>query len=168
MAEPKLTPEEFKRRITPDHLETQEELKESVLKSVEPEEETSKREKFLADPKAQKKYTFTLKWKDGSGKLWEGKFTNKILSIRDRQLVGVTRAKLQGGMPIESIDQLTEETNLIVAHLMFSLEEAPEWAKDLTALDDIQLLQAIYAEVASHEAYFFGWRPTESKGEAKS
>ena len=113
-----------------------------------------------ADPvqlaKSQREYTFTLNWTDGRGKVWAGKFTTKILSIRERAQVGLMRARLNGGLPTEAIDGYTAEINFIVANLVYCLTQKPEWAKDLMALDSVPLLQAIYQEVASHEATFFG------------
>jgi hypothetical protein len=106
--------------------------------------------------KSQKEYTFTLNWTDGRGKTWAGKFTSRILSIRDRARVGLMRARLNGGLPVESIDAYTAEINFMVANLAFCLAEKPEWANDLMSLDNVELLQALYKEVASHEATFFG------------
>ena len=71
--------------------------------------------------------------------------------------MGVMRSILGGGRPLESLDALTVEINLMVAHLMHSLDERPEWAKNLRMLDDPGLLQAIYTEVDSHESFFLGW-----------
>jgi len=128
-------------------------LKEEVQQDTEPKKE---------DPKQKEKYGFDFKWKDGRGKLWEGHFVNKILSIAEQQSVGITRAKLAGGMPTSTIDPLTAEINLIISHLTFSLEDKPDWAKDLRKLNNIELLQNLYQEVADHEAMFFGYNDTET------
>lgn len=159
-----LSVEEFKKRIDPDHLKTTQELKDDVIQTIEVHTE-SPNKKRVDDPRANKEFTFQFKWKDTAGKVWKGEFTNKILTIRDRQHVGITRAKLAGGLDYRSIDPLTEEINLITAHLMYSLTKTPEWAKDLMALEDVSLLQALYTEVASHEAYFFGYGSPASESQ---
>ena len=109
------------------------------------------------DPKAQEEYPFHLAWQDGRGKVWEGDFVDKILSIGSRQMVGALRARF-ANIAFDRLDALTSHVNMMIAHLTFSLVKRPEWAKDLRELHNIDLLQAIYDEVASHEATFFGFR----------
>jgi hypothetical protein len=96
-----------------------------------------------------------------------GDFTNKVLTIRERQMLGVMRARLSGGMTYDALDPLTNEINYMVAHLAFSLgdeKDRPEWARDLRDTENVALLQALYAEVASHEAMFFGWGTASATG----
>lgn len=124
-----------------------EELKEEIDEATETTEN---------DEKYKERYTFQFKWKDGRGKVWKGSFTNKILTIAEQQAVGILRAKLGGGMPSNTIDAFTNEINLMIAHMTYSLDDVPEWAKDLRKLQSVELLQQIYLEVASHEATFFG------------
>ena len=167
MTETALSPDEFQKRIKPTHLdipESMEDLKEEVVQASVPKPKSIP----AIDPRSQSQWVFKFRHEDGLGKVWEGEFTNKILSIRERSLVGITRARLAGGLPTEAIDEYTEELNLIMAHLMFSLEEAPDWAKDLQSLESFELLQAIYMEVSSHEAYFRGWRPSKSESKSES
>lgn len=111
-----------------------------------------------ADPKLEKVYTFEFKHTDGRGKIWAGTFENHILSIKENQTAGLMQAQLQQGLPYESVDPLTRELNYILSHLAVSLSKTvrPEWATDLQALTDIRLLQALYSEVAKHEATFLG------------
>lgn len=122
-----------------------------LVKEVEEKEEPK-----VDSAKLNEEYKFNFKWTDGRGKVWEGFFVNEILSIAKQQAVGVLRAKLGDGLPVSSIDAFTNEINLMVAHMSISLKDYPDWAKDLRALKDASLLQAIYEEVASHEATFFG------------
>jgi hypothetical protein len=110
----------------------------------------------MDDPKLNEEYEFDFCWKDRRGNKWEGHFKNKILSIAEQQAVGILRSRLAGGIPIESLDLMTNELNLIIAHLSISLIVKPEWAEDLRSLKHIDLLQDLYKEVASHEAMFFG------------
>lgn len=145
---------QVERAAVPSHLieASTEELKASVEESMEDKKE----EIDPNDPRLEESYTFNFKWKDGRGKLWEGTFTNKILSIKEQQGVGVMRATLSGGVDARALDVYTAEINAMIAHLSFSLIQTPKWADDLRELKDVKLLQAIYQEVADHEAMFFG------------
>lgn len=152
-------------KLTPKHIQEEipastAELKAEIEAATSPE---SKKEDPSIELKRHSKYPFDFSWTSSNGTVWEGHFVNKILSIADRQNMGLTMARFGGGMPVESIDVLTNEINIIVSHMMYSLVECPDWAKDLRSLDDIALIQAIYEEVASHEATFFGPR-TDKKG----
>jgi len=146
-------------RLTPKHL--QEEIEDdtrAMKRTIEMEvgeKEALQKEIQKDDPKMKPKYTFSINWTDTQGKVWKGEFVNKILSIRDRQMVGVMRARLGNALPSESLDLLTQELNLMIAHLMFSLEVKPDWAEDLRDLQHVELLQDIYMEVMAHEAMFF-------------
>jgi hypothetical protein len=117
------------------------------------------------DPRAMKEYSFMLNYTDPTGKQWTGQFTNKILSLQERQYVGALRARFAGGLNYESLDDLTAEINLMLAHLEYSLTERPDWAKDLSGMTQLTVVQAIYAEVASHEATFLGYRKSESQSD---
>lgn len=157
--------DELKKRMQPSHLTT-EDQKEAVQKEAEKvlPEKAEDAVDPEADPKAKREYTFDFKWVDGRGKPWEGKFTNTVLNIRDRQLVGVLRAQLANNVPVEALDPLTQEINLIVAHLTFSLSRKPKWADDLNTLDNPRVLQEVYEEVMAHEATFLGYGPTPEAG----
>jgi len=162
MPEPTLTSENLKERLQPDHLipETAAELREEVEKATQAEEKVPGPDS--KDPKLQKVWPFDFQYRDTRGKLWVGKFVNHILDIRERSHVGIMRAKLGGGVPLESLDYMTAELNLMIAHLSYSLDESADWAKDLMALNDVDLLAALYEEVAAHEATFRG-RPSSEK-----
>lgn len=116
----------------------------------------SQKEPVKEDPKLNEEYEFDFNWKDKRGNVWEGHFKNKILTIGEQQAVGILRSKLSGGVPVTSLDFITNELNLIIAHLSISLIEKPKWAEDLRSLKHIDLLHDLYKEVASHEAMFFG------------
>lgn len=140
-------------RLRADHLSEQDlkaEVEEGDPKQKEPEFDPN-------DPKAQPEYTFQLNWKDGRGKVWTGEFTDKILTIGERQMVGALRARFSN-TPMDRLDALTVHVNMMIAHMTFSLTKRAEWAKDLRELHNVDLIQAIYDEVASHEATFFGLR----------
>lgn len=146
------------KRLAPTHLTEEithstEQLKKEVEAATS---EPTREPPTPDDPRAKREYPFDFKWKSPNGKLWKGHFVNKILSIADRQNVGLMRARLGGGMPSDSLDGFTHEINLIIAHLTYSLVESPDWAQDLRELNEVPLIQALYMEVASHEATFFG------------
>ena len=159
------TASEIEKRLAMTHLTPAdpEELKQEI------QDQAAEIEKQPGDPKEnarlKKEYPFSFSWTDRLGKTWTGNFVNKILSIGDRQGVGVLRAKLSGGIPADSLDPLTTEINLIIAHLTYSLIERPDWAKNLTELDSVPLIQAIYGEVMAHEATFQGYEDITQKGQ---
>lgn len=156
--------ETLEQRLTPTHIivpETEEGLHDDADEAKIDGDEPEK------DARDEVEFTFNLDFKDGKGKPWGGKFVNKILSIRDRQLVGIMRARLTGGLPYESMDPLTAEINLMVTHLTQSLLKRPEWAKDLLALTNYEILQAIFEEVDSHESHFHGRGPPAESGPEK-
>jgi hypothetical protein len=151
----KLTKPEHLRSMIPEELET---IKEAIGRRMESlAEGVPENEKEADNPRLQREYTFDFRWKDGRGKVWTGSFTNRVLSIRDRQLMGIMRSNLGAGISPTNLDGLTAEINLMVAHLSFSLVSRPKWAEDLLALDDVRLLQEIYTEVVSHESTFLGY-----------
>lgn len=142
----------------PPHLTNLREDAEAALEAVNApqEKEEGAPQPSPPNPKDGREYQFTLSYRDRRGKLWTGEFTSKILTIRERQAVGIMRARLANGLPFESLDALTLELNLMIAHMTFSLTARPKWAEELDKLDDFGVLQAIYQEVASHEAHFLG------------
>src|SRR4030042_1925301 len=157
---------ELRDRLDPKHLTT-DEMREEVeeqAKLVMPPARDEKQKDPEADPKAQREYIFDFEWKDPHGKVWKGKFTNKVPDIRTRQLVGALRAQLGNNLPAEALDLATQEINLVIAHMTFSLIKRPKWAEDLGALYDFQLLPAIYQEVANHEATFLGYGSLTAAG----
>ena len=159
-------PVALQEKLTPTHLipETEEGLREEIEETAAKIDETEPE----TDPRDAVEYTFNLDFTDGKGKVWGGKFVNRILSIRDRQLVGIMKARLTGGLPFESADPLTAEINHMVTHLTQSLKERPKWAENLLALTNYEILQAIYMEVDSHESHFHGRPALEESSSAKS
>lgn len=134
---------------------------EEVVTAKTPEQKSQ--EEKDRDPRTKPEYTFDFEWKDGNGKIWKGKFRNTRLTIRQQQMVGVLQAQMAGNTPYHALDSLTQEINLMVAHMAFSLDEErrPDWAKDLRDLDSVELVQMLYREVALHEAIFHGLRPNQ-------
>ena len=56
----------------------------------------------------------------------------------------------------EVIDGATLNLLEMQAHLAVAIDDCPEWAADLGSLYDVGVVAAIYKEVASHEAGFWG------------
>lgn len=153
-------------RLTPTHLipDTEEGFREEVAEAQAKIDEPEKKK----DPRDDVEYSFNLDFKDGRGKIWQGRFINRVLTIHDRQLVGIMRARLTGGAAFASMDPLTAEINHIVTHLTQSLKNRPSWAKNLLSLTDYEVLQAIYMEVDSHESHFHGRQTLEESSTTKS
>jgi len=142
LKQPKIQPEELKQAVTPDEKSP--------------------------DTRENREYSFAIHWEDGHGKLWSRTFVNKVPDIGTRQAIGVLRAKLAGNVPVESLDPMTQEINLMIAHLTYSLEKRPEWAENLAEIMDVRLLQAIYSEVLAHEATFLGYGAFTETGTGES
>ena len=133
---------------------------EEIKKQLEGESESDPQAELeaLEDPKMQEKYTFDFAHTDGRGKVWSGKFTNKILNGMERRKRGLLRASLCGGIPITALDGDTYAEAVEEAHLKFSLTECPGWAKDLSKLYDGMIQSKLYEEALSHEDTFCGRR----------
>jgi len=156
-----VTQEELARRMKVDTL---------VPETPDLRAEAEKRLAGTAQPdgRTNKVHTFHFRYVSaGSGKVWDGPFTNHVLTLRERQLVGIMRARLGGGLPVEALDPLTAEINLMLAHLEVSLDNRPDWAKNLAQMEDLGLVQSLYAEVAAHEATFLGWGKVAGTGEGQ-
>ena len=101
-------------------------------------------------------HIFDLDYTDVRGYKWTGKFKTHILTIKERAAVGLTRSRLTANTPASVIDASTLNLLEMLAHLAVALDHAPEWASDLGSLYDVGVVGAIYGEVASHEARFWG------------
>lgn len=153
---------ELKKRMEPTHLST-EELKDEVVEKAQGVENPPEPEPD-ADPRANRRYPFNFEFKDGNGKVWKGKFVSEVPDIRTRTMIGSLQAQLANNVPADALEPGVRRLNLILAHLTFSLVERPKWAEDLGALFDPQLLNAIYEEVAAHEATFLGFDEAPAAG----
>ena len=102
------------------------------------------------------RHTFELDWTDQRGYRWTGPFTCDVLTIAQRPQVGLTRARLLNGVSPHLLDPETLDILEMRAHLAVALVKAPDWMKKLGDWRDINLLGAIYKEVASHERRFWG------------
>ncbi len=152
--------------LAPDLPDSDEDLRKEVEAEVEPAKAAEARD--ASDLRNEERFSFRVDYVDARGEPWEGAFVTKILNVGERQQVGVLRSRFQGGAALESLDAYTADINSKVAHMMLSLVDKPKWAKDLRKLLDPGVLDAIYREVASHEAFFLGWLATSEEGATKS
>ena len=139
--------------------ETAREIEEKSVASPKPDESLE------ADPRTKEAFSFDFRYVTPHGKSFEGRFKNRILTIAQNQRVGALQAEMALNKPYDSLDPMTREINLAVAHMMVSLdpESLPSWAKDLRALHSVDLLFKLYEEVVSHEATFHGLSEAPSR-----
>lgn len=114
--------------------------------------ENTEEKLWADDPRSHSEYVFNLSYKDASGKVWEGTFKTKILTIKERLLSGSFRAQLISGLT--GLDKLTDDLAYSLSHLQYCLLARPEWAKNLLGLHDFGIINAIMREVSSHEDFF--------------
>ena len=104
------------------------------------------------------------------GKVYEGQFTCKKLSIMELSRLGVRKVQLNGGFhydenkPGQGVEEHIDSMNSMLAHLELAVIQAPVWFNP-EYLYDPELLQAIYTEVVTFENSFF--RPQRSAPEPR-
>lgn len=105
-------------------------------------------------------HTFNINYiSDVDDTRYIGTFTCKKLSIMDIAALGVRKAQLNGGMyydernPGKGVDFETDDYNAMLSHLEISLVNTPNWW-DLRSISDVDLITAVYREVAKFEASF--------------
>jgi hypothetical protein len=103
-------------------------------------------------------HQFDLDFIDNRGRRWAGRFACHVLTVRERIQVGLVRSRLSGGISPHALDVFTSNLVEILAHLAVALDNAPPWAKggQLEQIRAVEVLQAIYEEVAKHETRFHG------------
>jgi hypothetical protein len=110
------------------------------------------------DPRDSVEYKFEFSYADMRGKLWAGKFTNRILTVGQKRAVKLLKARLAGGVSVVALDADVWELNEILAHMAYSLDAKvpgfPDWAKNLEGLYDEGIIYALWKEVDGHEARF--------------
>ena len=103
------------------------------------------------------------------GRVYEGQFTSKKLSIKELAQMGVRKAQLNGGYhfdptkPGSGIDEQTDMLNNMMAHLEVALIQWPMWF-NLDEIYDAELLGEIYGKVAEFESQFFRSNRGQSAG----
>lgn len=113
---------------------------------------------LIPDPRDSIEYTFDFSFTDVRGRTWAGKFTNRILNRGQCRSRDLLKIRLANQVPIESQNVDLWEGNHRLAHLTYSLnreaKDFPEWAIDLEKLYDEAIIEALWSEVAAHEARF--------------
>lgn len=125
-------------------------LKAKVLEASEPEPES-------IDPKRQREYSFTIDLKLG-GRRYTGTFKNRILNVMERMQAGSLASDLVQGRDFRVLPDSVRQLAVAMSWMAFSLDEKtrPSWAKDLGAIDDEQLINALFEEVWAHQTTFLG------------
>lgn len=107
------------------------------------------------DPRAEETWVFHFKHTTPRGAVFEGQFTNNILTCYQQSRISAIIARLQDGLPYESIEPSTRILNQAIAHMTLSLSERPDWAQNLGLLKDVGVIVALWEKVQGHETYFF-------------
>lgn len=113
------------------------------------------------DPKLSREYEFDLDYTGPTGRRYRGHFKNHILTIGEHAQVSFMRSRMLGGVPWVSLDENDKALAEMVCHMTQSLEGDAKWAKNLSDLADVDVVEALYEEVRGHEATFHGRRPAE-------
>lgn len=105
------------------------------------------------------------------GKVYDGQFTTKKLSIRDMGRVGVRKSQLNGGYfydpdnPGAGLDETTDATNNMIAHFEVCLIQKPDWF-ELDDLYDVGLLGEVFRKLIEFENSFFrSLQPAQQTGD---
>ncbi len=107
------------------------------------------------DPRDNEEYTFYFDYTNRRKQRFEGKFTNRILTIEQTQQVHILKARMLQSVPMTALSEEMLATSQIVAHMTVSLDHKVEWAKDLRALRDPSVLWRLWSYVEGHESRYF-------------
>lgn len=159
-------------KLSMSHVQSDEELRQQLLDqaaSTEKEREEANDPETKKDERDKPLYTFPFKYVNRRGETFSGVFTNQILKIADKMNVAVMESQFNGGQPYESIETVQGMVNRGMAWMMFSLvkrlNQSPSgWADNLRALDDEDLVLALFQEVSAHEGYFHGRTTAQARG----
>lgn len=148
-------------RLQASHLPSTAQLKGELEKEFAKEETPDPND----DPKAKPEYTFDFEHVDARGNVWKGRFTHRVPTLADRDMIDALQARKKLSMPVESFTGMAAARHLYMSHLEVCLIERPKWADNLESLYDPEILEKLYEEAASHEAYFLGWGARQSGSE---
>lgn len=125
---------------------------------LETEDETK------TDPTAME-WTFYFRWEAPRGKVYEGMFTNRILTFGGKDDAACLAARMRTGLPVESMNSYRSDMIERVAWMTKSLIKRPEWARNLASIIDDDCIVLLYAKVEEHEALFREPRKTADDSE---
>lgn len=104
---------------------------------------------------------------------YRGTFTTRKLTVGDLSKIGLLKAQMAGGFLYDEaqgrgVDPTTNLLNEMIAHCEVSLVQSPEWF-DPSNLTDLDLMRAVYEEVAAFESNFHRPQQTaEGEGSGSS
>lgn len=84
---------------------------------------------------------------------WVGTFVFHYPSLMEQVQIGVMKAKMLDGVPVNSVDTLTDNIAFMTATLHVVMDSAPEWF-NLDKLDDFTALFRVYNEFAQWRESF--------------
>lgn len=76
-----------------------------------------------------------------------GTFVFHYPSLMEQMQIGVIKSRLLGGVPVNSVDVLTDNIAHMTATLQVVTDSAPDWFK-LEELDDYEVLDHVYEAYA--------------------
>jgi hypothetical protein len=107
------------------------------------------------DPRDSEEYTFYFEYVNKRGEVFEGRFTNRILTLEQTQQVHVLKARMLQSVSMTAVSDEILATSQVLAHMSISLDHKVEWAKDLRALRDPGVIWKLWAKVEDHESRYF-------------
>ena len=128
------------------------------------------------DPRWSEEWTFSFCSETRRGKVYAGKFTNRVLTTGESTQVASLAARILGGAAHEAVAPGARIVAGAIAHMSFSLwtraapGRAPEfggpsWAKDLREILDQEVVLALWDKILEHENAFFRLEPDPGAGE---
>lgn len=124
-------------------------------------------EKPVDNDKTKKTHTFRVSWRSPRGEMFEGTFSNHVISNAQRIQIGNAAARYRGALPLDALDDETRLLSTMIAHMTVSMPEEsdrPDWARNFGELMWPDLVQEIWKHVAEHEATFRGSGPDQKGG----
>lgn len=118
-----------------------------------------------ADPDAalrKKTAVLHVRYEDDRGQLFEGDFTNTILTISQRIAVDVARAQMSGGIDPDVMSRRAFGLLFAICWMKVSITAGPDWIKALAESTEEDLVEAIWEQVSRHEDRFFGRKKQQS------
>lgn len=91
------------------------------------------------------------------GTVYQGQFTVRRLTVRNKTQIAVRKTQLNGGMHYEEsgagIDEHTDTLNYMLAAIEIGIASAPPWFK-LDEIYDMGLVSAVFKEVTAFQDTF--------------
>jgi hypothetical protein len=115
---------------------------------------------------SKERYQYHLRVETAYGKIYEGTFVNKILTGNEKMRAAEIAGRLRGGLAFEAIEpgraNYTEQMGWLLCSL--DRESLPSWAKDLGAIIDDEVVNALFEKAREHEKIFRRPRSDQKAG----